>query len=277
VQVLRELLAQTPTDRKWALTAKAEQTRQVLEQKLREFDALSPSEREVRLRLLEVRYYLLQLLRMDPSNRVAQVSRVPAGNRRLVETRLRDWDRLPPEQQREILQQEPALLRFTRTGFVPPPAIPSNLPPMPPDRRKKVEDALAEWRTYPIEQQRRLVRNLQKFFGSSPGDRQKALETLPEAERQETERAMQALDKLPIDQRIRAVEAFQRFATMSPEERSRFLDNALRWQSMSAEERRAWRELSAPQPPLPPGLQPGTAALSAPRSASAGTNAGAAP
>jgi hypothetical protein len=62
------------------------------------------------------------------------------------------------------------------------------------------------------------------------------------------------VEKYPVQQRKKFIAAFKKVAGMSPAERQNFLKNAERWQAMSIDERRAWRDLVATLPPLPPGM-----------------------
>ena len=72
------------------------------------------------------------------------------------------------------------------------------------------------------------------------------------------EQTLQRFEQLPQAKRERCITGFQKFADLSPQQREQFLSNAKVWQSMSVEDRMAWRALvsriSAPKPPAVPGL-----------------------
>src|SRR5213592_4804328 len=64
----RELLAMTPAEREKILVTRSEQQRQVLVEKLREYESLSPVEREARLCSVQLRAYLRPLLTTPAGN-----------------------------------------------------------------------------------------------------------------------------------------------------------------------------------------------------------------
>jgi len=77
VKTFRELLEMTPEARARALASKSEQHRKVINERLQEFDKLSPEQRQVRLRLMQLRLELLPLLRSAPTNRTGLFSVIP--------------------------------------------------------------------------------------------------------------------------------------------------------------------------------------------------------
>src|SRR5437016_1079572 len=106
VTYFRELLALSPSELDRALASIAEPARDRLQAKLQEYAALTPDEREARLRATELRWYLAPLMRTPPTNRVAQLAPVPDEYRTLVEERLKLWDLLKPEIQRQVQGSE---------------------------------------------------------------------------------------------------------------------------------------------------------------------------
>jgi hypothetical protein len=254
VENLRQLLAKNPAERESALAEKPEKQRDYLRRRLRELDALSPAERELQLRLLQLRFYLLPLMKTAPTNRAEALLLVPSPDRNLIQARLREWDALAPDQQQELLQNEAALSYFPRFGAS------TQVPPRRPfadlsvQQRQKLEEDLARWQQFPPGRQEQIYRRFQRFFELSDQQQVKALGTLPKSELEQTRKTVEAFAKLPPEQRAKCLEAFHRFASMTPEERNKFLDNAGQWEAMSPEERRAWRELVAQSPPSPPGL-----------------------
>jgi len=256
VETLRRLLAKSPAERETALADKPAKLREYLQRRLREFDALSPFERQLQLRLLELRFYLLPLLKTAPTNRAEALLLVPRPDRALIQERLREWDTLTPERQKEVLQNESALRffpHFEASTQAPPPQAFAKLSG---PQRQELEKDLARWRDFPPARQEEIYRRFQQFFELSDQQRLKALGTLPKAQLEQTRKMVAAFAKLPAAQRAKCLEAFHRFASMTLEERNKFLDNASRWEAMSLEERRAWRQLMAELPPLPPGMGP---------------------
>src|SRR5688500_7094321 len=116
VEFFRQLLPMTREQRQTALEKYTPKTREFVAAKLKEYEALAPDERENRLRTLEMRWHLLPLMSMAPSNRVLRIQAVPERDRPLIEERLRLWDKLTPEQQRDVLECEPAIAAFTSPG-----------------------------------------------------------------------------------------------------------------------------------------------------------------
>ena len=106
-------------------------------------------------------------------------------------------------------------------------------------------------------QPRKIAANVNQFFALTPEEKQSALDTLSDAERQQMEKTLQAFGQLPPDQREECERAFAKFAGMSASEKEEFLRNARRWAQMSPADRQAWRDLvkNVPEwPPLPPGF-----------------------
>jgi hypothetical protein len=254
VEALRQLLAKSPAERERALAEKPQKQRDYLRQRLHGFDALSPTERELQLHLLQLRYYLLPLMKLAPTNRAEALRMVPPADRNLIQERLQDWDALSPEQHKELLENERGLRsfpRFVASTQAPPEALDQGVSA---EQRQKLEVDLARWRQFPPEKQERVYRHFQQFFELSDHQQTKALRALPSSNRQQTQKTVEAFAKLPPDQRAKCLDAFHKFASMTPEERNKFLDNATRWEAMTPEERHAWRQLVAQSPPSPPGL-----------------------
>ena len=244
VSYFRELLAMSPVERLDSLTNRPPEIRQRILDKVNEYLALDPDERELRLRATELRWFLLPLLRTSPTNYAARLEQVPEELRPLVKSRLEQWQILPPPLQQEFLENDRALHYFTH-----------------------VEPTNATSGNVSAEQHQKMAAQFNQFFELTPAEKSAALNTLSAAERAQMEKTLQSFDKLPPPQRSQCVRNFARFAGMSPQERAEFLKNAEKWAQMSPKERRAWTDLVAhvPQwpplptalimPPLPPGLK----------------------
>src|SRR5581483_10374148 len=113
VDIFRQLLVLSPRDREQYLTNKTPEVLARLLAKVREYQALDPDERELRLRATELRWYLLPLLHTAPANRLAGLPNVPEQMRGLISSRLGQWDALPPAFQKEFLENERTLRYFT--------------------------------------------------------------------------------------------------------------------------------------------------------------------
>jgi hypothetical protein len=252
VKIFRELLAMSPQERNNYLTNRPPEIRERVLAKVNEYLALDPDERELRLRATELRWYLMPLLRGSPTNRDAQLSRVPDDIRGLVKTRLIQWEILPPPLQKEFLENERTLHYFSHLDS-------TNGPSEPGSSGKPSGEDQARWNALSEQQRQIMTAQFNHFFELAPGEKQKTLDTLSDAERAQMEKTLQTFDKLPPQQRLECVHAFTKFAGMSPQERSEFLKNAERWSQMPPKERQAWRDLVAQVPkwpPLPPKIQP---------------------
>ena len=255
VDLFRELLAMNLAERKEYLADRSAEDRRRILAKVREYESLKPDKRELRLRATELRWYLLPLMTVPVTNRPAQLAMIPAEQRRLVEDRLREWDKLPAAVQQELLENE-----FTIGVFAQPESGSDGLKQViSPARRQKLEAGIAHWNALSDAKRRELLDRFNQFFDLTPNEKQMALNTLSEAERRQMERTLRSFGKLPKEQRTQCIQSFKKFAGMSVEERQQFLKNAERWRLMSPDERQAWRDVVAklPElPPTPPGLDP---------------------
>lgn len=229
VAAFRELLLLSPAEQEAALAARPPEIRRRLQHKIAEYQALSPEERELRLQATELRWHLLPLLHLRPEERAPMLTNVPDHLRALVESRLRQWDALPLPMQRLLLTNQPAAGFFVWGGS----AARRHRGHEPPDPSG-------------------LSQRFNRLFELTPEEKQRALQTLSEAERRHMERTLQEFEQLPPEKRARCVEAFARFATLPPAEREEFLRSAQRWAEMSPSERETWRKLVSLAPVLPP-------------------------
>jgi hypothetical protein len=241
VGFFRRLLAMSPGDRENFLTNKPPEVRERLLAKIQEYQALGADERELRLRATELRWYLMPLLRDAPTNRAVRLSQAPDDIRDLVKARLMQWEILPPTLQKEFLDNERTLHYFSHVDA-------TNAAP---------DSEQARWNALPENQRQTVTAQFNQFFELTPMEKQKALGTLSETEREQMEKTLQSFDKLPPAQRVECIRAYSKFAGMTPQARVEFLKNAERWSQMSPAERKAWGDLAAhvPQwPPLPTAL-----------------------
>lgn len=242
IEQFRRLLAMAPAARAQALASRPLESRRTLEAKLAEYEKLAPEEREARLRATELRWYLTRLIKTPATDRGPVAAFVPESFRPVIETRLRQWDQFSDAKRQQILTNEAALTFFTRLENTAP--VQANVPLAiyPPGMRQKMEA------------------DLNKYFNLSEKQKTKTLHVLSAAERAQMEKTLEAFEKLPKARRDLCLKGFHQFAELSPEERAQFLKNAEQWQSMSAENRQAWRQLvdqlgaTANRPPMPPGF-----------------------
>jgi hypothetical protein len=268
VETFRELLAMSPAERKQYLTNRPPESQRQILSKVREYESMKPTLRELRLKVTELRWYLLPLMQSPPAARTPFLQRVPADLLPLVENRLQDWDKLAPEIQKELLENEATVRYFTEleTG-----AGTNNISPA---RQQMLQRGIAHWQSMPDAQRQKITQRFKQFFELTPQEQDKALSTLSEAERRQIEKTLNAYGKLNPVQRAACIRSFVRFASLPIQERQQFLRNAERWKLMTPDERQDWKDLVnklSNQPPMPPevetasGLPPMPPRLPAPR------------
>ncbi|HEX7654865.1 MAG TPA: DUF3106 domain-containing protein, partial [Verrucomicrobiae bacterium] len=196
--------------------------------KIREYLALDPNERELRLQATELRWWLAPLFKLSPADRATRISQAPAEWQGILTARLNQWDSLPADLKQEFLANEQTLHYFARVAGA------DNAP------------ATAE--------QQKLAAQFNQFYELSPAEKSRALNQLSSAEKAAMERTLHAFDQLPPPQRLACVRNYTKFTGMSAADRSEFLKNADSWSKMSPQERQSWRDLVSRipiQPPLP--------------------------
>lgn len=262
VDAFRELLALDAEGREKLLANYAPENREPILAKIREYQILPPELRELRLRVTELRWYLLPVLRTPATNRTAQLKLIPEPQRELVAERIMEWDLLPPPLRDEMLEYETLLHHFVgRNRTLQPQPV---LDDIPDKDRPGLDRQRVRWEALPTQQREQIYSRFQRFFELSDREKQKALETLPHPERIRAERTVEEVEKWPEPLREQYAAAFHHFANMSSEEREQFRRNAQRWHQMSPAEQQAWRDLvrSLSQlPPLPPGMNPKSATI----------------
>ncbi len=260
VAVFRELLAMSLGERRAFLTNRPPEAQQRILAKVREYETMRPDDRELRLRVTELRWHLLPLMSQAPTNRAAQIAALPEDYRQLVEDRLRLWDILPPALRKELLENEATLQFFTELNNTTSEAQQRKmLENMPADRRQRLEAAITKWNSMPETERRKIVLRFNQFFDLNDRERQKTLNTLSEPERRQMEKTLAHFEQLNARQRAECIRSFEKFAGLSLEERQQFLKNAERWKLMSPEERDSWRHLVsklALQPLMPVRIPP---------------------
>lgn len=245
VESFRRMLAMATEEQKKFLSVRPPEIRQRILEKLAEYQSLSPKERELKLRGTELRWYLLPLMNAPATNRQTQLEDIPPTLRDVVASRIQQWDQLPMPMQKTLLTNSQAVAYFTR------PEADAPKPPMPPSPADSLR--------------RKLNDSLKRFVDLPPGEKEKTLRSLPDADdRRQMEQTLQAFEKLKPAQRERCIRSFAAFASMTEAEREEFLKSAERWSRMSPSEREAWRELVSRAPIMPNPLVPRPPGLPAP-------------
>ncbi|MGI8965411.1 MAG: DUF3106 domain-containing protein [Limisphaerales bacterium] len=268
IDYLRELLAMNPAQREKALAAKSPEQKRIVLAKLREYEAMTPEERQLRLGATQLRWQLIPLMRLAPIARLEHLAAIPAEERSMIENRLRLWDQLPVHLQKEFLENETIIHYFLSLESSSAAQRNNLLESLPAATREKLEADLARWRLLPAGQRQQMCQRFNQFFNLTEAEKKKTLNTLSPAEQRQMENTLQTFANLSAQERTHCIESFRKFARLTAEEREQFLKNAERWRAMSPSEREAWRQIvqKAPPefPPLPPGFLGPTRTLKLP-------------
>jgi len=257
VDFFRELLAKSSAERLEFLTNRPPESRKLILAKVREYEVLKPEQRDLRLLVTELHYYLLPLMNTPATNRASQLALIPTHIRKPVEDRLERWDKLSPESQKDLLQSEPTLHALTELAESSPVARRQAVTAMTEARKAELEAGIRQWQGLSDGQRRDTIKHFNQFFDLTPEEKDKALKTLSEAERHQLERTLGTFGSLTPDKRAVCIRSFEKFASLSLEDRQQFLQSAERWKLMSPTERQLWKDLVyslSHQPPVPPGL-----------------------
>jgi len=241
-----------PGERTKALADRPEVTRKRILAKIREYQSLKPDERELRLKVTELGYYLRPLLLIPSPMRNAQLAQVPGEYRELIQVRLKKWDTLTPDAQQKLLQNEAAIRSLTELTN----ATPANVA-----RPIILVNTISNWNRLSENERQELSENFDYFFKLKPTEREKAVKSLSDSERRQIVTTLRKFGQLTSDQRAQCIKSFEKLAAMSPSERMQFFKNAERWELMTPREREDWRKLvetakllppSTSLPPVPP-------------------------
>jgi hypothetical protein len=243
----------TPVERRDFIAERPPEAQKVILAKIHEYERLQPEQRDLRLKVTELRWYLLPLLSTPATNRTARLAGIPIDLRELIEARLSEWDKLEPRVQKELLDNESTVrfyfelaARTEKTQVV-----------RDVSQVNGLESGLRRWQVLTDQQRQDVVRHFYQFFDLTSVEKTKILNTLSETERLQMEKTLRTFGNLTPMQRSECLRSFQKFVSLSPDERRQFLKSAERWERMTPSERQTWRNLVsnlANQPPLPGNL-----------------------
>lgn len=257
VTFFRELLAMDEAKRVLALSMYLPEQQARILAKVHEYESYDPNERELRLRVTELCWYLRPLMTTPASHRAEQLAMIPEPNRSLLAKRLAEWDKLPAQVQKELLGLESTLPYIAEISGRSPVQRQQILNNMSSALRGRLEKGLQKWDAMSEGQRQRTLSRFNQYFKLSRAEKEKTLMTLSEPERQQIEKTLQTFGNLSEQQRAWCLRSFEKFASLSPEERQEFLESAERWKLMPPSEREAWRQLvTVVPPPLPPKPPP---------------------
>jgi hypothetical protein len=256
VDFFRELLAMPSADREKVLANRSAQSRAFLESKLNEMEALSSENREALLQTLQLRWVLLPLMKTPPDRRGPRLAALKDTDRRLVEERLQEWDRLPEDLQKKVLENENVIRLFFRSETnAPQPSLNLTLTNLTAAQREQMEKDWNRWAALPEEERAKILGQFERFFELSRKEKERIMGEMSPLEQRKMALALKQYARLPKALRESCLRGFQKFAALPPEEQQEFLNNAERWRKMSPEDRQIWRDLVnrlQPKPPLPP-------------------------
>jgi hypothetical protein len=248
----------TSVERREFLANRSPESQKLILAKIHEYEGLTPEARELRLRVTELRWYLLPLLSTPMNDRAEKLSAIPAPLRELVEARLQEWDKLQPDVKKDLLENESTIRFYFELASRTTAQRAEIVTNVPPDVQNQLDAGFRRWRSLTENQREAALRHFSEYFDLTPTEKQKTLSVLSEAERAQIEKTLQTFGSLSPSQRAECLRSFQRFANLTVAERQQFLKNAARWERMSPSERQSWRSLVSNlshEPPLPPGLQ----------------------
>ncbi len=259
----RELLAATPAERERMLDRKPLKARAVIESKIREFLALQPNDREIRLRLIQLQDSLRPLLMVPKEQRSISLSQqVAPEDQALITERLSAWDALSEDERRELFESESQFFLFIRQPNVNPEQLARWVSTLPADQKTRAEDQLKRWRALSAVERTRRAEGFARFFDLTTTERQAALGQIFEPEKQQMERTLNDFSKLSRAERDRCIEGFRKFESLLDSDREKFLRNAERWQTLSPDDRATWRRLvERVTKPIQPAPFPGAPSI----------------
>jgi hypothetical protein len=259
VDLFRSLLVMTPVERREFIAKRPPEFQKIISAKIQEYEGLKAEQRDLRLRVTELRWYLLPLLRSFSTNRSEKLTAIPDDYlRSLVEARLQEWDKLSPDVQKELLDNESTVRFYFELAARPPAQREQTVTNMTPAVHDQLQSGIRRWQALNDDQRQEIVRHFYEFFDLTAAERDKTLKALSEIERSQIDQTLHTFDGLTPSLRAQCLRSFQKFAGLTPEERLQFLKNAERWERMTPSERQSWRNLVSAfsrQPPLPPGLR----------------------
>lgn len=259
IAYFRQLLVMSETERTEELAHRPDSQRAGLQAKIKEYTAMSATERELRLRATELRYYLLPMMKMSEAEQEQHLPSVPDDIRELVSDRLTQWRLIPPPYRQQLVDKQATLQLFSRLNPTSASTADELVDELQLTQLSGLEQDYERWRALPEGQRNQLLRGFNHFFQLTAPEKQRTLRTLSPEERRALESTLAKYETLSPAQRFACVQGFQQFLLMPPDERAVFLKNADRWQAMSPEDREAWRTVVnqlSEIPPLPPGVEP---------------------
>ena len=255
IDFFRELLEMGESQRQEALIDRSPRQQQILREKLAEYEAMPVIEREARLELTELHYFLMPLLKEPGGNREIRLNAIPMGEKQQVIRRLNQWDRLTPSAQHQLLANQEVMNWFVRQDMelkLPPP-LPTS-PLMLPFTESQ--------RTLSQKQAQRIEVVFRQFVDLPAVEQQRSLEGISGDLKRRILLAASELSRMPPSTRSKCISSFITIMAMSEPEQVAIMRKVAQWQSLSPDQKNALRKFVPQVPPLPPGLLPANLSLS---------------
>jgi hypothetical protein len=254
VAYFRGLLGMTPAERERLLAGQPTARRTQVLAKVREYEALPREVREERMRQTDLHWHLLNLLPLDPASRQERLKDISPLYMPMILSQLAQWDQLPAPLRHALLEKESFLRTYVQWRGHSPEAQADVLGQLPAERRADWEKEWNRWQELSESRREELCQAFRQFFYLSGEERRETVQALSGTERRQMEEALQSYANLPPSLQRQCVDSFSKFAEMSTDDRSQFLQNAAKWEAMTASEREVWRKLVNHLPPTPPGM-----------------------
>lgn len=250
------LLAMEKDQRAKALASRPE-TRVFLRGELEKYDRMTVEDREAELQSLRVWYHLRALVSVPRAVRNEALKMIAPTDREMVERRLRRWDLLDADLQREVMEHDRFIRYVLELDGLPKAEQVKREPLLPESLREVWDSRLEQWHDVPADRRRIIYHNFKKFFDLTVSERDRVLKTLSQKERDQVKPsldAIAALDKLTPEERAACLESFKAFAETAPnsEKFLLHLDTLRRWNELSSKERDTLRNVHRLMAPLLP-------------------------
>lgn len=265
VRFFRILLRADLAEQERLLASRSPESRAIIRERLQQYRDLTELERETKLRALEFHHIMKLLLSAPESVREAWLTQVPVEYQKLCTARLRLWNVLPPELQRDARERDATFRWLTRYENASDQQRLELLKEVPDSERRAREAALDQWRGMTAAEREKAWRNTRQMFEMSARDQQRVMAAVTESNRTQTARLVGELRQLTPGEREQRLSGWQRFTQLSPQDQAKLLQAWERWKKMSETERELWRRLSASVPkapslpavPIPSGMKTG--------------------
>jgi hypothetical protein len=252
VEYFRGLLGMTPEEREHVLAGKPPPERRLVLAKIAEYEAMPEEMRDERLHQTELRWRLMNLMRLPPATRQAQLKLISPLDQPMIMSTLTQWDELPAPLRHDLAGSDSLMREYLQWQSGTAGRRQESLQNLSPERQQQWLQELRRWQSLSEGQRAQWSGEFRTFFTLTDSERKNAMDALSDSERQEMEQTLRAFALLPAAQRQLCIRSFQRFASMPATEQNEFLRNAQRWEAMSAHEREVWRRLVPELPPMPP-------------------------